>query len=219
MAVLTLQRTGARRLLTAGLAATLLLASSPPALADGKPKPDRPDKPARPQIEEAPWEHETPFRRDKPTPEETQKMLDVLREMEPELAERIDKWRQENPDRVADMLQRRFPRLRMMIELQKFDPEQFKLRMQDLVLSRQLLDHVRAYRAARLAKDGKPEEVREQIRRHLVEQFEVRQKIRQRELERLEQRLRQLRKELDERAKTRDKVIDREVSQLLDDRK
>lgn len=145
-------------------------------------------------------------------------MLDVLREIEPELAADIDKWRAEDPQRVALMIGRRFPRLRHMVDLQRNDPAQYALRIEDLRLSRQTLELVRQYRAAALAKDAKAAELRSQLRDNLARHFEVRQQIRQRELEKFEQRIEQMRKELEERAAARDKILEHELGKLTDER-
>jgi hypothetical protein len=160
-------------------------------------------------------------RRDAPprrgaTPEEVAAMLDVLREMEPGLARDIDKWRQENPERVAELINRRFPRLRHMVELRRQDRELYDLRISDIHLSQKSLELVRAYRAASLAKDAKAADIRQSLHDTVTEQFEVRQRIRQRELQRLEQRIAQLRKELEDRAKARDRILNDELKKMLE---
>lgn len=189
------------------------MVASPVSATDDKPK-DRPPAEAKPDG--PPRDRDGGPRRG-PTPEEVGAMLDILREMEPALANDIDKWRKDNPQRVTEMINRRFPRLKHMAEIKRSDPELYALRMSDIRLSQQSLELVRSYRTARLAKDAKADAIRNDLRDSLVRQFEVRQQIRQRELQRLEQRIAQLRKELDERAVSKDRLLEGELKKLLEE--
>ena len=147
--------------------------------------------------------------------EEMQAMLEVLREMEPGLGQKIEQWKAENPDRVTSMLQRRFPRLRHLAYLRKTDRELYDLRVQEFRGNRGLVESVRAYRAAQLAKDPQAPAKLDALRGQLREQFELRQKLRRAELHRLEQRLDALRKEIADRDARRDRAIEDQLRHAL----
>ncbi len=152
----------------------------------------------------------------RPAADDVAAMLDVLREMEPGLAKDIDKWRKDSPERVAEMINRRFPRLRHMVELRRNDRDLYDLKIEDVRLSQKSLELVRSYRAASLAKDPKAGQIRDELRQSVATQFDVRQKIRQRELQRFEQRIAQMRKELDDRSAARERILEGELKKMLD---
>lgn len=92
------------------------------------------------------------------------------------------------------------------------DPEMFKLLQEDNELDRRTRELGMQFRQA-------PPEQRERIERELHElvnkQFEVRQQRRMMELKRLEGELQRVREQTERRAKAREQIIQRRVSELL----
>lgn len=197
----------------ATLLAALLLVS--PALAQGDRKPGPPRDPDR---------HDGPPMRhragdgppDRPlSDQEISERLDLLREIDPDLADRMGRWREKSPERVSDMLRSHW-RLSHMIELKSRDPQLYELRIKDLRLNKEaieLADRVRKHRADNNADEAKKaeQELLAKVRAH----FEVRQQVRQRELEALEKKLDEMRQRLVERQQAQDRLIEERVEVLL----
>ncbi len=97
-------------------------------------------------------------------------------------------------------------------ELQRRDPEMYKLVEEDRQLERQSRELAMQYR-------GAPSEDREKIKQQLVDlvnkHFDVRQQRRTLELKRLEEQLQRLREAIDKRAKARSILVETRVSQLI----
>ena len=92
------------------------------------------------------------------------------------------------------------------------DPEMYELVVADEKLERD--SHGVAQHYTRVPKEER-EALRQEVVRLVEEHFKVRQQRRMLELKRLEQQLQHLRQALERRAETRQKLIDRRVSELL----
>jgi hypothetical protein len=209
-----------------------LLAGSAPALASDPPKDEGNPPASAPPNNQGPHERKGPPRERDPdrergprgegpkqplSPTQVADMLATLRLVHPELADRLENLNQTDPDRVAQMLQHRFARLRELIRLREQDPELFKLRVQDFKMARQTFDLLRQFLDAR--RDRAPQATLDQLRsniRELVAQhFAVRQQARAHELAVLEKRIQDMRRDLDQRAADHDNIIDSRVNDLL----
>ncbi|MEM1447195.1 MAG: hypothetical protein AAGF84_14135 [Planctomycetota bacterium] len=133
----------------------------------------------------------------------------------PDLAERLDALRDEDPRRFKQTLERRFPRVRFLVQLQQRDPEMFDLRMADISLDQQTDALAKQLRDARAADDeDRYDELRDQIEAKVTQHFDVRQQIRAREIEMLKARLEELEQDLDDRDDDRKDLIELRVNEL-----
>ncbi|MEO0514322.1 MAG: hypothetical protein AAF086_03395 [Planctomycetota bacterium] len=133
----------------------------------------------------------------------------------PELTERLAKLRAEDPRQFKQTLERRFPRVRFLVELQKRDPAMFELRMADIRLDRQTDLLAKQLREARDADDkDRYEDLRDAIEAKVTEHFDIRQSIRAMEIENLKLKLEELEERLDDRDDDRKDLIEQRVDEL-----
>lgn len=99
-------------------------------------------------------------------------------------------------------------------DMERQDPEMYKLWKEDDDLERQTFDLGMRYRRA-------PSEERAKIKQQLIEvagkQFEVRQQRRLLELKRLEEEIKRLRGNIELRNEARDKLIDKRILEVIGD--
>lgn len=139
----------------------------------------------------------------------------IVARLYPELAERFDALRREDPRQFKQTLERRFPRVRFLVELQDRDPAMFELRMADIRLDRQTDALAYELREARNADDkDRYEDLRDAIEAKVTEHFDVRQQIRAMEIEMLKQKLEDLEERLDDRDDDRKDLIEQRVNEL-----
>ena len=97
-------------------------------------------------------------------------------------------------------------------EMERQDPEMFKLMKEDDDLDRQTREVAMRHRRA-------PTEERVKIKQQLTDlvgkQFEVRQQRRMLELKRVEEELKRLREAIDRRKEARDSLVNKRVQQLI----
>ena len=91
------------------------------------------------------------------------------------------------------------------------DPEMFKLEQSDQEFGQRSMELAAAYRRA--ATDQR-DALRKQLREVIDEHFDVRQKLRELQLKRLEQQLEQLKQAIEKRAKVRNQIVERRISEL-----
>ena len=95
----------------------------------------------------------------------------------------------------------------------------FELRVEDIRLARQTATLADQYRQARTEDDDQTTtNLEEQLRDALAERFELRQRIREREITDLEDRLVVLREQLDEQAQNKDAQIDEQFERITSER-
>ncbi|MEO1237836.1 MAG: hypothetical protein AAFX76_13700, partial [Planctomycetota bacterium] len=157
-----------------------VLALAPAALAQ-----PRDDGGEEPRFEEPRSDPDREHRRGRAlTDEQVDAALEIVGRLYPELSERLETLREEDPRKLRQTLQRRFPRVRFLVNLQDRDPAMFELRISDLTLERQTRELAERLRAAR---DGDDRDavrtLRDEIEAKVAEHFDVRQSIRQREIE------------------------------------
>lgn len=99
-------------------------------------------------------------------------------------------------------------------DLERQDPEMYKLLKEDDDFERQTWELSMRYRRA-------PTEERAKIKQQLTElagkQFEVRQQRRLLELKRLEEEIKRLREAIDRRKEARDSLVNKRIQQLIGD--
>ena len=151
------------------------------------------------------------------TAEELDEVIAVARELDPELADRLEQARRDDPRDVGRLLGRDGPTLRRLVWLRRIDPGLFDLRIRDLRLTRESLDLAYRLRDARAAdRDADADRLEEQLEALVERHFEIRQEILQRQLEAMRVRLEQLEEELDERDDDRDDLIEERVEELVE---
>ncbi|MEQ9455184.1 MAG: hypothetical protein RLN76_11425 [Phycisphaeraceae bacterium] len=201
--------------------------SPPPRERDDRQRHNRPEGGDGPQ-------HMGPFGMERPGPwgrdpeqvrEDAEAALEIMREMEPEIAARLERMIEQNPERMLMMLNDRFPRLRAMLDLRKLNPEMFDLRIRDFRYTAQ--SRKLAWKIRQLEReDAQPLEIEQaeaDLRDLVIDHFEVRQQIREKELEQLEAELERLtsevetlRNEIQDRSTDQSTVIDSRVDELLE---
>ncbi len=97
-------------------------------------------------------------------------------------------------------------------DLEKNDPEMYKLLREDTNLERQTRERAAQYR--RVPKEQR-EQIRQQVQQLTEKHFEVRQQRRLLELKRMEEEVQQLREAVARREKARKDLVQKRVSELL----
>ena len=149
------------------------------------------------------------------TPDEVEERMRILREIHPQLAERIARMKEERPERVGRMLGQHWPRIENFIRMKEHDPKGFELRVHDMKLTRQ--SHELSRRMRRPDSDPateKKEEIRHELRELVATHFEVRQKLKEHELAKLETRIEELRGQLRKRATNKEQIIEDHFKKL-----
>lgn len=154
--------------------------------------------------------------RDRPSPQQVRELVSVLRDLHPELADRVEAAMADNPRQVRRILGPRWRLLQRLADLRDDDPEMYRLRAADLRLARRAIEV--AYAARQAQRAGEPEAAQARIaelRDIVTERFEVKTDIRRLELAQLERRLDELQAELDERTEAQQALIEAHVDDLL----
>ena len=142
------------------------------------------------------------------TSEQQARLFTILKEVNPQLIEKIKTWQEVNPERSSRMLARMYGRMQDMIELKSADPVMYELKVLDIKLDARSRAMAMAYRRTP-TEDGKIE-----LLGVLSKHFEVRQKVREHELQRLKSKIGQLESQLEERAHNREKLINKQLDDI-----
>ncbi len=154
------------------------------------------------------------------TAEQIEERLEILREVYPELAQRMEKLREENTERVSRALMEEAFWLGRFVEMKRTDQEMYELMVENMRLERTTRDLSRDYRRALEAgRKAQADKIRQELAARLQEHFDVRQRMRERELHAIEQRLAQMRQSLEERRNSRDQLIQQRLDQLTGERR
>ncbi|MBI1373250.1 MAG: hypothetical protein GC159_11005 [Phycisphaera sp.] len=134
------------------------------------------------------------------------KMLDYIRQKDPELADRLADLRKNNPMMFHRTLSRIRQKVMPRIAQREDDPEAGRI-----MANAQQLQHKISKQADRLQHAGKDEKQREEIdtklRKLLADIVELRFDLREHEIAQIEQRLENLRGEITEQVNNRDKIV------------
>ncbi|MEZ6192607.1 MAG: hypothetical protein R3C45_15140 [Phycisphaerales bacterium] len=148
--------------------------------------------------------------------QQAQEALEVIRRIDPEKAQRLEKAIDENPERVGEVLHENFPMLGRFMAMRRYDPEGFDLRVKDLALSRKCSAAADRMRKALDAKDDAVAALElAQLQALVAEHFDVRQELREYELMKLKERIEELGDQLKQRTADRETLIDERVHELI----
>lgn len=185
--------------------------SEPAEVIEGDMPLDRPG----PRDGEGPWRRDGRSWADRIGPEQIDAALDVLDEVDPELAARVRQYRQQEPEAVLMRLRPHLPGLMRLVHLKQSDPEHYALRVADTRLERQTLDLSRQHReAAQRGDEAAAAELRESLRQALAEHFDVRQRLREKMLADLKKRVEQMQQQIQQRQSARQELIEQRLGEL-----
>lgn len=145
---------------------------------------------------------------------EPERAMEVLRQANPPLFERLDRLRESEPEQFRALIERFAPRLAEFDRERAERPEQWRVRSEMFRLDRE---------AARLARRATsvPEEERGAaalaLRDAVARQFDLRLRLREQEVGRLNERVDEIRRQIGEAARHRDAEVARRVRQLMRD--
>ncbi|MEL7089328.1 MAG: hypothetical protein AAGL98_12960, partial [Planctomycetota bacterium] len=126
---------------------------------------------------------ERPGRRPPMTDPEIQAARQIIARLYPELALRMDTLHAENPQKLRRTIERRFPRVRFLVKLQKRQPALFALRMDDIRLGRETFALAKQVQQAHLNDDKEAyKDLYATLEEKLAAHFDVKQRVRQAEL-------------------------------------
>ena len=149
------------------------------------------------------------------TQEQIEQWLEIMRQLHPKFAERIEAALEENPEMAKRMLEKAGRRLARFQHMRETDPQAFELEVQDRTLERESHELHRELQNPEVRNDPeKAAQLRDEIRRIVTEHFEVRHKKREHELAKLEQRIKELRDQLKQRSEKKDQIIERRYKDL-----
>lgn len=151
--------------------------------------------------------------------EDRELALQVLKDINPEVAERLAEWK-DNPQRTGALLGRYMSRIHKLIQTKKSDPELYELSVKDTRIGMECDKLRRKFQEAGRADDeARADEIRSQITKLVEEHFDVRQTMREMELERMERRLAKARKQLEKRAGMRGELVEQRVEELTGEKR
>lgn len=153
----------------------------------------------------------------RPGPEERREVLQSIRDLRPDLADRIDQFTKETPVGGA-LLGRLMPRPGEIQRLLAEDPALLELKLDELSGSIEMMRQVRPLVELHLAgKSDSPEagNHRAELRATVSQQYDIRGKIQERDVEALVDRLERLRRDIADRAAKREESIDRWIDELV----
>jgi chromosome segregation ATPase len=198
----------------------IILALSLSAWANEKPADDPwgppEDGPRRVEKPHDNQEHSGRFRRGRGplTEERIEEYKQILLDVRPDLAERLEKLDVDRPEAFRRFL-RTAPWLFRLRHVKQIDEPRYALMVEDLKLAHRSRETAQAYRAAREGNDkAKADELQAELRELVAQHFDVRQQLRERELAYLEQRLQELREQLKDREAKKQQLIDQRLKEL-----
>lgn len=190
-----------------------------------KPEPDdardlerEPEQGMRGDGEDRPGQGPPPMR-ERMTRENFEKVLAVLKDIDPDLYEKFQELKKDKPMRAFGLLREHGPLLRRLVFLKERDEESYDLRVSDIRLGRetmQLAEQIVEEKKQREPDVGKLTKLYEQLEKKVDMQFTVRQDLRQHELEMLRKRLEAMEQGIKLREDKRDDIIDAQVEELID---
>lgn len=153
--------------------------------------------------------------------EHYERVLAVLDDIDPDLAQRVRDGEQVRPGIKMAMLQRRFPEVLHLARLRQHDKEMYGLRVRELVLYQQMRGLARQIRVAERqeAQGEDPAFDADDLRKNLEDlaedHFEARQSADELEIERIEESLEKRKERFDENDRNERELIQRTIDDLL----
>ncbi len=148
--------------------------------------------------------------------EEIEERLAVIRQINPDLAEKIEQVRNASPEKLRARFGQHIRQIEHMIRMKEHDPQLFELMVENAQLDRATREQARLLRSKPVQDDPeKVEQHRAALKEIITAHFDVRQKMREHELARLEKRLKELRAAVGKRMEKRDELIEMRFRQAL----
>ncbi len=202
------------------IATTLMLGAGGIAWAQEpeQPERERERRPPRPPMEEPRHREPRPgFEGREPGPglhpEQIERILRAIREIEPRKAEELERLRERDPDRFLHMIRETGEHVRRIHELRERNPEEFERFMRVRRMEEEterLAGEIRRTDSA-----DEREKMTAKLREQLNELFDLREAGREREVKELEKRLVELRKILKERRERKAEIVKRRMEQMM----
>lgn len=148
------------------------------------------------------------------SPEQIDQALELVRMRTPEIADRLQQLREDDPEKFEHVVDRIDWRLHHLLREHRRDPEGFKLRAEEHRLRFQ------AHRLADRLQDAEGEEaeqLKQELRNTLEQEFQARIAVHEHELTQLQQRIQDLRDEIAHKREQMQQLIDERYQRLLDD--
>lgn len=139
------------------------------------------------------------------------RILEFLREHDPEMLERIEVFRREHPERFEQMMEARAPRILELMQERTNSPETYEIKVSLMRLEGSI--H-RVLRPAWGRSEGISAEEEAAVRDLLTKQAELGVKLLQVEIDQLGERVHQLERELNERSGMIERVVEDRLERL-----
>jgi hypothetical protein len=146
-------------------------------------------------------------------PRPLERLLGVLHETNPKMAERFERLRRENPEQFQRLFDDFAPRLARLAEERERFPDRWPDRVKQLLLQQ------RAGALAREIADLPPEQQAEQVeklRANLGEQFDIRLKFAREDLARNKEQAQRLEREIGENSGDKAAAVERHMREMLE---
>ena len=151
-----------------------------------------------------------------------ERLLRILRDMNPEVYDRLSAMEQKNPQMASRLRERIIKRMRSdrtiaeMARLLEQDPKAYRLRVEQHALQTRAFRAARRFVEATLAGDADDAAAaRAEVRDLLSKQFDLRQQDQGRMIAKAEERLSAARARIDQAAQAREEEVDQRVDELL----
>ncbi|TVQ31866.1 MAG: hypothetical protein EA376_07715 [Phycisphaeraceae bacterium] len=151
------------------------------------------------------------------TPEQTQELMQFLRETNPQLHDRLQSVMERDEEAGRRALQRVAPGLQRFIDARERDPEGFEARREELVTARRTMELAREIRTG-IEEGMAPErlrEAREELRTLVARQFELRMQNSRRTIEQLRSRLERHEADMQAQKERREQLVEDRVNAII----
>ncbi|NLX12974.1 MAG: hypothetical protein GXY44_04865 [Phycisphaerales bacterium] len=146
------------------------------------------------------------------TTEETEALMDFMKERFPDRYEQLNAIREANPTAFRRMIFRHSRPLLHILRVNRHDPEMAEVMIAEHRVESELIEKRQAYREAR--GEAARQELIGQTRKLLDESFDLKQKRLEMEIERLRKRLDEQARRVQERKNNKGKIIEVEILRL-----
>ena len=147
------------------------------------------------------------------TPEQEAEVLDYLKEMRPEQADELLKWKDRRPEQYRRALSRAFREMRYVQDMKERDPELYKIVSQEKQFDSQSQTLARQYRNT--DDENEKKRIEDEVKKLLDKIFDLRQMNYEAEIERLEKRLAEAKENNAERLANKSEIVQRRLEELL----
>ncbi len=147
-------------------------------------------------------------------------VMDVIADIDPEMADRIRRHRDDNPRASMGIIRDKFPEAFWLVRLRHDDPAMYALRVDDLKLYRRSEVLAKQLREARREDpDGDvADDLTDALTETIEQHFEVQNTIHELEVERLEARIDALKDAIRDRDRREKELIEKRLNRLLEER-